>query len=130
MTPQAPDTPTVTPTEFIVPTVTPTISANTRITIGEHFPYPNPSNGRNVAIRYQIKTGFAKNVKIHIYTLGDRKIDMIKDSDSAPGFHDVLWRPKQQLSNGMYYYILEADNGRTGDKLKRDIVQGAIVVLK
>lgn len=130
MTPQAPYTPTVTPTELIVPTVTPTISANTRITIGEHFPYPNPSNGRNVTIRYEIKTGFAKNVKIHIYTLGDRKIDMIKDSDSAPGFHDVLWRPKYQLSNGMYYYILEADNGRTGDKLKRDVVQGAIVVLK
>jgi len=110
--------------------VTPTISANTRITIGEHFPYPNPSNGRNVVIRYQIKTGFAKNVKIHIYTLGDRKIDLLKDSDSAPGYHDVIWKPEFTLSNGMYYYIIEADNGRTGDKLKRDVVQGAIVVLK
>jgi hypothetical protein len=114
----------------VEPTVTPTISANIRITIGDHFPYPNPSNGRSVNLRYEIKTGFAKNVKIHIYTLGDRKIDTIKDSDSAPGLHDVLWRPKQRLSNGMYYYILEADNGRTGDRLKRDTVQGAIVVLK
>jgi hypothetical protein len=66
---------------------------------------------------------------IYFYTFGDRKFDVIKEYNKGPGVHDVIWRPKENLSNGLYYYTVHVDNGRDGDLEKSDDREGAIVVL-
>jgi hypothetical protein len=97
--------------------------------LGSVFPYPNPGKGNKFTIRYVINKGMAKNVVIYFYTFGDRKFDVIKEYNKGPGVHDVIWRPKENLSNGLYYYTVHVDNGRDGDLEKSDDREGAIVVL-
>lgn len=124
-------TSTITMTYTITMTPTPTSEIpSVYITMGEHFPYPNPSKGDGVKIRYQIIKGLAKTVNIHFYTLADRKIDTIKENNKGIGWHEVMWKPKKKLASGMYYYVIEADNGKFGGLNKKDIKQGAVVVIK
>ncbi|MBN2754873.1 MAG: glycoside hydrolase family 9 protein [Candidatus Goldbacteria bacterium] len=145
ITPTSTDTPfvTSTPTYSITQTssitmtytitMTPTPTAeipSVYITVGEHFPYPNPSKGNEIKIRYQITKGLAKTVNIHFYTLADRKFDAIKENNKGIGWHEVLWKPKKKLASGMYYYVIEADNGKFGGLNKKDLKQGAVVVIK
>ena len=112
-------------------TATPTLAIpSIYITLGEHFPYPNPSKGNEVKIRYQIIKGLAKTVNIYFYTLGDRKFDTVKNANIGEGWHEIIWRPKKKLASGMYYYVIEADNGKAGGLNKKAVSQGAVVVIK
>ncbi|PKL91433.1 MAG: endoglucanase [Candidatus Goldiibacteriota bacterium HGW-Goldbacteria-1] len=133
VTPFVTSTPTftITMTSTITITATPTSEIpSVYITVGEHFPYPNPSKGNEIKIRYQIIKGLAKTVNIHFYTLADRKFDTIKENNIGIGWHEVLWKPKKKLASGMYYYVIEADNGKFGGLNKKAIKQGAVVVIK
>ncbi len=119
-------TSTVTPTSTITQTATALPTAISRtVKIGVNYPAPNPGKGDTINIVYEIKSGYAKTVVITFYTLGDRKIGQVKDKDKPAGMHMLSFKPKSNLANGMYYYLIEAYNGNN-----KDSHLGAAIVIK
>ena len=116
---------TITPTFTVTPTatITPTYIID-RIELNSHKTFPNPSKGDEMRFRYNI-TGYAKKVKVSIYTFAGRKFDVIEESEKYSGDHTIVWVPKKPLANGMYHYILELE---LDDKKQRDI--GSFVVIR
>jgi endoglucanase len=102
---------TITPTFSITPTFTITPTPVPKgVSIGENFPYPNPNKGKEIYFRYLVTDGFAKKIIISIYTFGERKIAVVQDFNKPEGYNTTKWRVNLELANGLYYYVIEADN--------------------
>ncbi len=119
-------TPTITATP-LPDTPTPTDYADSpkTISIKSALAYPNPFNGRDkIKIKYEVK-GRCDTVTISIYTFGERKIGQVVEKRKGSGTYIAEWKPQSTLANGLYYYVIKAQNSSSTDTL-----QGAIVVLK
>jgi len=134
-TPSVSETPqlfTMTPTPTI--TITPLPDTPTPvdysdspkiISIKSALAYPNPFNGREkVKIRYEVR-GKCETITVSIYTFGERKIGQVVEKRKGSGTYVAEWKPDNTLANGLYYYVIKAQNSSSSDMLT-----GAIVVLK
>jgi uncharacterized protein (TIGR02145 family) len=68
--------------------------------------YPNPFNSETV-ISYNLPS--ACHVKLNIYNIRGEEIATLFDGHKLAGFHSITWRAKN-ISNGLYFYKLQADN--------------------
>jgi len=76
-----------------------------------HQNYPNPFNPLTT-IRYQIP--YTSDVRIVIYDILGRQVITLVDEQQQAGFKAVIWdssnKAGQNVSAGMYFYRLEAEN--------------------
>ena len=118
---------TITPTVTLTSTITLTPTAVARfVNITSWKTFPDPCNGRSrITFSYDL-TGFANKVTITLYSFGDRKFRMLTAVNQPAGTDTLEWTPEKTLANGLYYYAIEAVNG------KHDPVRhvGAFVVIK
>ncbi len=68
--------------------------------------YPNPFNPQTT-IRYAIPK--PTNVKIVIYDIEGKKIDILNDGKHNAGYYEVIWNASN-YSTGVYFYKIEAGN--------------------
>ncbi len=75
--------------------------------------YPNPFNAETV-IRYALpKNG---HVRLLIFDIMGRKVDVLVDGDMSSGYHSISWNSRNLASN-IYVYQLEVD-GRVTETRK------------
>jgi len=120
-----PPTATMTPTLTITPTITltPTEIMN-YVRLNDVFVYPNPTKGNKIKFLIDT-TGFVDKIKIRIFTYSDRKIGEIEKENFYSGKNKIEYTPDKNLSNGLYYYIIEIY--RKNNDIIRKI--GAFVVI-
>jgi hypothetical protein len=80
--------------------------------------YPNPFN-RSTTIRFQIpQTGL---ISIKIYNVLGQQIRVLENKKFSPGSFETLWDGRDELDqdvpNGLYFSVLEANNFRQSKKL-------------
>ena len=69
-----------------------------------HPNYPNPFNP-TTNIQFTIPE--QADVKLRIYNVLGRQVDVLVNETLPVGHHKILWNPKN-LSSGVYFYKLEA----------------------
>jgi hypothetical protein len=70
--------------------------------------YPNPFNDATVISYYLAKEG---NVKLKIYDLTGREVEILVDKRQKEGFYQLNYVPGGKLASGVYYYALITDGG-------------------
>ena len=73
--------------------------------------YPNPFNPIT-RIKYSIPSGVKSEmseVKLIIYDLLGREIEILVNEEMIPGVYEVVWNAAD-YSSGIYYYQLKTDN--------------------
>ncbi|MBN2788902.1 MAG: T9SS type A sorting domain-containing protein, partial [Candidatus Delongbacteria bacterium] len=68
--------------------------------------YPNPFNP-TTAINFSLAT--AGNVQMNVYNFSGQLVNSLVDGQMSAGYHTVNF-DASNLSAGVYYYTLEADN--------------------
>jgi len=66
--------------------------------------YPNPFNA-STAIKYVLPA--AADVKVEIFDMLGRKVEVLTDENQQPGPHSVVWNASAQ-SSGVYFYRISA----------------------
>jgi hypothetical protein len=129
-TPTITPTPTVTPTFTPSPTVTnsPTADPTPTATITNfNIVYPNPSDGQTPLNVGYSNSQVVDQVRAKLYTLAFRKIYENDGLDPSQGAHLATLDLKDagiNLSNGLYYLVLEWKNGQ---KITRRILKVLIL---
>jgi len=77
-----------------------------------HQNYPNPFNPTTI-IKYDLPED--SNVKIMIYNTQGALITSLVNSHKTAGYHQVEF-DASRISNGVYYYVLKANNKIVGTK--------------
>lgn len=81
-------------------------------------PMPNPFSGQ-AQIRYQLPV--ASKVSLKVYNITGQLVRTLVDEVKAPGFYSAIWNGRndngQTLSNGIYFYSLEAGNYKSTKKI-------------
>lgn len=81
-------------------------------------PMPNPFSGQ-AQIRYQLPV--ASKVSLKVYNITGQLVRTLVDEVKAPGFYSASWNGHgdngQALSNGIYFYSLEAGNYKATKKI-------------
>jgi hypothetical protein len=83
--------------------------------------YPNPFNP-STTIEYDIPEGsLTMPVRIFVYDVRGRLVNMLVDEDRDPGHYTVHWDGRdyrgQQVSSGVYMYLIEAGRFSTARKM-------------
>ena len=82
----------------------------TEFRISEVYNYPNPLK-RKTTFTYQL-TLDADEVKITIYNVSGRRIQVLKDVSAKEGYNEVMWNAQDAegtpLANGVYFYKVRA----------------------
>ncbi len=119
-------TPTITatyPVTFFSPSPTATIWGNPPIvpTAQNAIPYPNPSHGG--PIFFQVAGGPYDSVTLSIYTTGMRRIFFSLETLVNGGFSwDLLDKAGDQLSNGIYWAVIETTKGGVKQRYTRKVL--------
>ena len=128
-TPTPSMTPTITPTPTLTPipcgfpgfTCTPTINPAKLLYV--QAPYPNPCRtGSQVTFPYSLSQ-VADQVTLKIFTVSFRKVRQAQCPTTAG--NDSISLDMSGLSNGLYYYVLEADG-----QGKKQPITGKLLILK
>ncbi|MCX8056385.1 MAG: T9SS type A sorting domain-containing protein [Ignavibacteria bacterium] len=76
--------------------------------------YPNPFNNET-EIEFEIN--FASNVKISIYDLIGREVEVISNEFYNPGKHRIKWQPKSNLSSSIYFIVANTPKNKLLHKI-------------
>ncbi len=91
--------------------------------------YPNPFNA-STTIKYSLPQD--ARVQIAVYNLLGQKVKTLADRDVKAGYHFVKWNSRnennKEVSSGMYFYVIQAENIKTGAVRLRKIKK--MVLLK
>jgi parallel beta-helix repeat protein len=84
--------------------------------LGQNF--PNPFNPITTLSFYLAAPGFAS---LKIYNLNGQLVNTLVSDQMGSGEHTVIWDSKnsagQEVSSGIYFYILDTDYGRASKKM-------------
>ena len=127
-TPTLTATHTVTPTPtypvtFLSPSPTATLWGNPPLVpIAQNaIPYPNPSKGGPVF--FQVAGGPYDTVTLSVYTTGMRRIYFSSETLVNGGFSwDLLGKAGDQLSNGVYWAVIETTKGGVKQRYIRKVL--------
>lgn len=80
--------------------------------------YPNPAKGA-ATISFQLPT--RQKVRLEVYNIVGQRIVTLADRELEAGYHKLAWNGRdeqgKQVSNGIYFYKLEAGQSRLTNKL-------------
>ncbi|MEL6697505.1 MAG: T9SS type A sorting domain-containing protein [Bacteroidota bacterium] len=69
---------------------------------------PNPVNGK---ARFDLQIVKGGDVRLEIFDLNGRMVDVVSEKYMTEGRHDIRWSVPAQLQTGLYMAKLSADNG-------------------
>jgi len=67
--------------------------------------YPNPFNP-STTIRYQLPVN--SKVKLKIYNIHSEEVVVLVNSEQNAGYYQIIWKPNQNITSGVYFYRIEA----------------------
>ena len=78
-----------------------------------HPAYPNPFNP---ITNVDFEIPFNDNIKLSIYDIRGREIDILYDGNINAGYHQILWNA-EQFSSGVYFVVLVSSSYRSTHKI-------------
>jgi hypothetical protein len=83
----------------------PVSSPGSRVSLG--LPFPNPCQGR---FSYNVNLTQTTHVCVKVCDTSGRRVETLVDRQLGAGMHEFNWKPLKELSSGVYYLQLDADN--------------------
>ncbi|MEN3046808.1 MAG: C25 family cysteine peptidase [Candidatus Hydrothermales bacterium] len=92
--------------------------------IRDVLPYPNPASD---FLFIGFKSNKAGLFKVKIFTMRGIKIFETPEIFFNEGFNSIKWKIDKRISNGLYFFIIEGRDLRTGEKVKE---RGKLIIYR